>query len=753
LRRLSIFIGLLAGLLLVAGHADGQGGAPRWTTYLNVNDLRSLAYDGARLWIATGGGAVAFDPVTGETSIYHRMRDGLLSDSLGTVVLEADGRIWFGTVAAGISIFDPEAETWEPYASVLRPIPGDDIQRIVLTPDTLMVGTKEGFTLQIAGEDGMELRLPCQEGIDPCDLPSFDVRDLASDPGGDGIWIATAAGVVHHDTVGTGDWTTYAAGPPVAAATRLIRHRGEWVASFPDGVRVLRPSGESRTWFPFAEGMTANAGIVDLLSEGQTLLAAGAKGVWSSEAGGPWTLVGGRAIQTRAILRTPDGSLWAAGYDSAEILDGLWRFDGATWTRRTFPGPSLRAHYLAIAFDPGGILHVATARESTVPMRQTFDGITWTAPRNLEDWTWDFAFESQEEFWLAQCCCGAQGCSLRFVENNVSRGQTPRNLRDLAFDARGNLWAASDNDIEEQAQGIWFRDASTGAWTWVTLSTAPQETMRSNRVRAILPWNGELWIGYREKGVHRWYLGPDGKPLTPDDGNWTLYAVEEVARRRIVSDQVTRLAVQGSTIWVGTAAGVSLIDADLDHVTNIGPGFDRLPLPVVNALLPVADGGAWVATGTEGKGGGLTRMSPTEDGFSYVTYGPPDLPHPNVETLALDPDGWTVWIGTNRGLSRLVPPAPEGGGSGSPYAYPNPYVPGCGEGVRLQGFSGLADGEIMDLAGRVVRRFRDKQPGTVVWDGRDESGRALAPGLYWIRVSSPDGVRGVGVGLGDGPCP
>ena len=46
--------------------------------------------------------------------------------------------------------------------------------------------------------------------------------------------------------------------------------------------------------------------------------------------------------------------------------------------------------------------------------------------------------------------------------DNVVSGNPPRNLRDLAFDGDGNLWAASDNDIEEYAQGIWFRDAVTG---------------------------------------------------------------------------------------------------------------------------------------------------------------------------------------------------------------------------------------------------------------------------------------------------
>jgi hypothetical protein len=144
---------------------------------------------------------------------------------------------------------------------------------------------------------------------------------------------------------------------------------------------------------------------------------------------------------------------------------------------------------------------VATAQTETIPMRQTFDGTTWTSPRNLEDWSWDFAFESGSRFWLAQCCCMESGCNVRLIENNVSQPDEPRNLRDLAFDSRGNLWAASDNDRTAYAQGVWFRDGSSGEWTQVTPSTTPAHTMVSDRVRTVLPWGGDVWIGYREDGL------------------------------------------------------------------------------------------------------------------------------------------------------------------------------------------------------------------------------------------------------------
>ena len=42
-----------------------QDGRPIWNIHLNTNEIRGVAGDAGRLWIATGGGVVSFDPVSG----------------------------------------------------------------------------------------------------------------------------------------------------------------------------------------------------------------------------------------------------------------------------------------------------------------------------------------------------------------------------------------------------------------------------------------------------------------------------------------------------------------------------------------------------------------------------------------------------------------------------------------------------------------------------------------------------------------
>ncbi len=723
---------VVLGMIAFVGVAAGAG-EPSFTVYLNTNDVRALAASEGRLWAGTGGGVLGFDPVGASVEVYHRAPDGLLSDSLTSVAVSPDGRLWFGSEMAGISILDPADGTWEPFTSLLRPIPGDRIHVVRFQSDTLLVATTRGLAVFVDGEQ----RVICQEGIDLCGLPSFDVLDLAADDGG--LWAATQEGVAHRDPQGA--WTIHATGPTDPTAYRIVRFAGEWTASFDDGIRVLR----SGVWETLAGGLPAAPAIVDLLAEGDHLLAAGAKGVWRLERGGSWTQVGDRSFNASCLVRNDDGTLYAGGRDAAEALDGLWRLDGSVWVRTVFPGPSARSHYLALAFDADRVLHATTAQRGAPPTYQTFDGVFWSVPRLLQDWTFDLAFGPEGDLWFAQCCCRETGCDLDRLSQGSFEASPPRNLRDLAYDDLGNLWGASDQapDAVQFAEGVWMRHASSGEWSQFRTDT-PGSQMLANRVRALCPVGRILWLGYTDAGVHRWDLGADRIPLSADD-TWFLYTTE-TAGRKLISDAITRIESQGSRIWVGTTGGLSLIDPG--RITNFGAGFDRLPTPQVNDVLPVSDGGAWVATSQ----GGIVRLTPEEEGFVFTRYGPPDLPHPNTEVLALDPDGRTVWAGTSRGLARITPPTAGMDAGGELIAYPNPYSRDCG-GLRLLGFPGLADGVIVDAAGNLVRRFDQLAPGSPAWDGLDASGDPVAPGLYWIRLSSPAGVRMAGVGLIDGPCP
>jgi streptogramin lyase len=702
-------------------------------TFLGVNDIRGIASSGSKLWLATQGGAVSYDVGTGEERIFHRKRDALLSDSVSAVAVGPDGRVWLSTDRAGISVFDPQTEEWEPYTSQLRQIPGNLINRIRFDRDSLFVSAEQGFALFVGDEepafylDGVSLG-----------LPSPDVRDFAADPHGDGFWLSTAAGVVHRDSLDA--YTVYPGGVGDVPG-RLVRYQGRWVTSFGVGVSALDP--QSGTWGQIAGGYPGEI-ITDLMAEGSDLYICTTDGPWKFD-GAAYSRIGTEHFSSTSIFRGPDGKLYCGSADTFdESRNGLRWFDGTVWHRILFPGPTSRSNYHAIIFDANGVLHTTTVAPG---FYQTFNGSLWSSPRGLSWWTADLLSNPGGGIWLAHCCCSesdTSGCPIELLTGGSTVRYSPKDLRDIAYDDLGNLWGASWGEAGEIIQGVWMLSAATGQWTQFSTATAGARILE-NSVAAILPVGREIWIGYADQGLHRWDLGADRIPLTNDD-SWTHYGTSEPSGRQLRSDNINAIAIRGSRIWVGTNNGVTIVDPS--GIRNIGTGFNGLPAPVVNAIVPLGDGGAWVAL----KDYGVTRIADTDAGFTFASYTPPDLPNPNVECLALDPDGRSLWAGTARGLSRITPVGSSGTAGVPAAVYPNPYVYGCGAGVRLFNVPGLVNGIIVDLTGREITRFEKRGNGDVVWDGNDRSGHRVASGLYMIRVLTSEGTRGIGVALVDGPC-
>ena len=139
-------------------------------------------------------------------------------------------------------------------------------------------------------------------------------------------------------------------------------------------------------------------------------------------------------------------------------------------------------------------------------------------------------------------------------------------------------------------------------------------------------------------------------------------------------------------------------------------------------------------------------------GFDYETFVA-QLPNPNVNALALDPgDGKTIWMGTTRGLSSFRPRREVvADAQGELGLYPNPLRPTCVDGVRVLGAGGQSSGVVVDLSGRRLARFDERQPGEIIWDGRRD-GVPVAPGLYIVQLRTPKGTQNVGLSVLESNC-
>ncbi len=80
-------------------------------------------------------------------------------------------------------------------------------------------------------------------------------------------------------------------------------------------------------------------------------------------------------------------------------------------------------------------------------------------------------------------------------------------------------------------------------------------------------------------------------------------------------------------------------------------------------------------------------------------------------------------------------------------AAPNPFKSST---LLLPGRPGVVELAIYDAAGRIIRRLTGSSAGAdrhsgIVWDGRDEAGKAVPAGAYWAKVSGSSGRDAVSI--------
>jgi len=74
--------------------------------------------------------------------------------------------------------------------------------------------------------------------------------------------------------------------------------------------------------------------------------------------------------------------------------------------------------------------------------------------------------------------------------------------------------------------------------------------------------------------------------------------------------------------------------------------------------------------------------------------------------------------------------------------YPNPVSPDFGGLVRITGLTADADVLIVSVGGQAIVGGTS-MGGTFTWDCRDQNGRRVASGVYYVMVSTADAKKGI----------
>jgi hypothetical protein len=195
----------------------------------------------------------------------------------------------------------------------------------------------------------------------------------------------------------------------------------------------------------------------------------------------------------------------------------------------------------------------------------------------------------------------------------------------------------------------------------------------------------------------------------------------------------------GDSVWIVTTT--ELLRFPSNAISTSEPVERIKPLPSSPPTLgfkPLAignDGSAWVASSEGLHHFRSGRLVETFD----ITNSP--LPDDEVRGIDVDRTSGVLWVTTAGGLARFdpgyVPPPAPTLPALHVRVFPNPsLLTNLGVQLRIEGEADSYTGEVYDLGGRKIRRLRGAANGGFVWDGRDDDGVLVSPGIYFVRVEA-----------------
>jgi Tfp pilus assembly protein PilF/sugar lactone lactonase YvrE len=336
------------------------------------------------------------------------------------------------------------------------------------------------------------------------------------------------------------------------------------VATFPPAVPTPAPpvAEAMRQLEPGWTSYLTGTEVTDNLSPGGTLV------------GSPWSGIGVAA----------DGALWFTTLGA-----GVFRFDGATWTRYSEEDGLASSVVLSVTEGrgplggTGGMLWFATAEGIC-----RFDGETWTSyPESayLAGGPGVTALAPDGALWYGTAKGATRFDGESWTTYTTADGLARDYILDIVVGSDGALWFATNG-------GVSRFDPLTEGKAWTSFTTT--DGLARNRVASVaLALDGALWFG-TEGGVSRF-----------DGETWATYKTAD----GLVNNAVNAVAVApDGALWFGTEGGVSRFDPLTEgEAWTTYTTADGLVNNAVDLIGVAPDGALWFATG-----GGISRYMPQE---------------------------------------------------------------------------------------------------------------------------------------------
>jgi ligand-binding sensor domain-containing protein len=689
-----------------------------WQTYTNSNSITSLASQNDQFWAASSGGALRFDPASGNVFKYTNTH-GVGGNDLRAAAF-CNSLVWFGSSDGKLSSFGSEINEWKQYLFIDRNGAPLDIGHLLCDGKFLWVSSNIGISLFDTERHGGEIKETYRRFGD---LPTGTQVNSALIKN-DTIWLATANGIAYADKND----------PNLLDFTRWRSLNRDSLPALPgDNAREIFLY-DGQLWIKYTEA------VVELLRDGEFSVGRivdPSRDVYSAAASNDTLYVG----CSRGLLLS-----WHAGQLDTIEINGL---DSSLTTIDINPliGKIIGSLGQGIFYQDGenwsNVFTQGLARNRVVDMAETGDGRIWLAHdmgflssfdgsewRNLvlpESNLLTIEADGNGNVWVGTFGKGVYRVTpdLQITNYNVANSSLMGVEEDLDFivvtdiqsDPDGLLWFGCYRGYPTRP--ISFYDPSSDQWEYYSSGNFGFDP----KILALYSDGDRVWTGFENNGVFLVDYGDD-----PFNTGGLVFAHYTRSGSLLPSDHVNLITADNNgLIWVGSDMGLAYFDPGINRFIRtllpegIGPQIRDILFDLRNNI--------WVATGT-----GLALRETGEIEFEYFTTENSPITADNVNSILFDSQR-RLWIGTDFGVSVLTY---EIGAVTDDvkqvFAYPNPFILTESEKV-LFNYAGEVEVEIFSLDGRKIKTILSNTG----WDGTNENGDKVASGLYLFYIKDQDG--------------
>lgn len=701
-----------------------------WKVYADMKNVNGVVLVGNDIWAATSGGVFKTGFIDTSYTVYTKA-DGLSSQSLTAIGIDASNNLWLGTNEGHINSFNLKTNEIEKILDIYNTNRiKKSINNIFVKGDSVIISSDLGITVLSAQKLSL-LDSYLKLGVFPSETKVLSVFKSKL------FYACTQSGIAvqknnAQNLAAPESWDNYILKNGIATVipNKIIQFNSEIIAATSNGLYKF----QNNNWVQF---LLPNIRTVDLFISNNSLYILSEDKLFQLVNSQAVTLYENSKTKFQSVNITSAGTY-------ISTINGLLEIKNNR-TRTILPSSPSSNSFLNMAISKTGSIWVATGKDVTGKGFYEFDGTMWKTydmksyPQLVSNAIYNISVGNDSTVYLGTWGQGAvfykKGKFETYNTTNSGMVGIPSNdkflvISDIKTDSKGNVWMINPLSNAGKPISLFTKDKK-----WFHYSfTNPLISTSDFLDKMVIDESGTKWFFPIQGNRGLYYFNDKGTfENTTDDLQGYLSKSDG-----LTSDLISCLAIdRRGQLWIGMDIGLNMISDPSRPKTTltklVGLAVRNLSVNCI-AVDPIDQ--KWIGTNK-----GLFILS--SDGYQLVksfTAENSPLPDNNIVSLTIDPKNGKVFIGTNFGLAELSTSFIEPNESfGEIFIYPNPFVIGVNESVTIEGLVKGSSIKVLSISGDLIADYETPGGKIAFWDGKDLNGNLVASGIYFIVAYDDEG--------------